>query len=777
MYDKRKKDSFIDVTFPPNGNSLMGKSKEGSILDPLETRRKLFNISDAEWKRIADIISKPVIFEDTLKMFHIKHGRISLPYFYSVLSSLSIHYPSIFTKIILTKDYDEKGLYQVNLFVDGEYSSIIIDDYFPCIQGTNVCFFTRPSNFQIWPLLIEKAWAKVNGGYLNIVNLWPGDLFKGLTGFPFDQLIHPQITKEELFDELYKLYHLKKNKGLAFSLTSNNKEVEKKGLFIYHMYNIEEVEKVEVDKDKYIYLLKLRDSEDESNWLGDYNPQSNLWTDKIKSKIDENKLSLKNGEFWISLEDFHKYFIRTDACHMLTDGFISKHNFQKDQLKTPKVFNLYVLEDGIISISIFEKNWRFHRELRNISHPTSLIIAEYDPSNKSIKNVYSNYENNDDLEITKTLKKGLYIVWAYKTTDPNEKLEVEEMSVRFCTLTKASASLMGDDENFELVRNLIYQYVKDKNKDQIKNDDFYYTVDNSFDKSGIGYQMVINPLDKIYQIWKVDSRSTHGFMILPPHEKQEFELTVGFKDYQNILGIKRYKYGKHCLNLGVDVTIMRGTQKPPKVDPKPNLDKFFSKDGNKLKIIFGEKTFASAELKKSEKFKKLNHWDIFLEKLKFKYTFIAEELKKLKPLTEEKFDINIIERNGNIYIGETDYGIRFGRGAFIFGAEETTYIGYWDKGLQFVKGKVFDKDNKIIFEGEYKDGLRNGNGVYNYSGGEKYDGKFANGLRDGKGIFNWKNGLKWDGFFKKDEFDGEGTFTDEKGSLKATFKDGDLVEK
>ena len=54
---------------------------------------------------------------------------------------------------------------------------------------------------------------------------------------------------------------------------------------------------------------------------------------------------------------------------------------------------------------------------------------------------------------------------------------------------------------------------------------------------------------------------------------------------------------------------------------------------------------------------------------------------------------------------------------------------------------------------------------------------FANGLRDGKGVFTWKNGLKWDGSFKKDDFDGEGTFTDEKGSIKATFKDGELVEK
>ena len=765
-------DLFVDGAFPPNGNSLMGKTKEGNYLDPIEARHKMFRDSDTEWKRISEIIPKPVIYEDTIDKNNIKYGRVSIPYFYSVLSALADNYPSIFKKIILSKEYNPKGMYNVKLYIDGEFQTITIDDYFPCIKGTNVYFFTRPSNFEIWPLLIEKAWAKVNGGYLNIINLWPGDLFKALTGFSFDELIHPRLNKEELFNELY---NINKNKGLALSLTVENKEVEEKGLFIYHFYILEDIEKIEIEKDKNIFLLKLRDPENESNWKGDYNPKSILWADKIKSKI-KNKLNLKDGEFWISLDDFYKLFIRTDICHMLTDGFVTYYQFEKDQLKTPKIFNLYVQEDGIISISFLEKNWRFHRELRNISHPTSLIIAEYDPSNYNIKKIYSNYENNEDLQITKLLKKGNYLIWAFKTRDPNEKIDIDEMSVNFCSLSKAYSDFIGDDINFEMVRFLIFKYIKENNKNKIKKDDFFYAVDNSFENSGIGYQMVINPLNNIYQGWKVDATGTHGFLILPPHEKPDFELTVGYNDYQNILGIKRYKYGKHCLNLGIEVSIFRGTKERPKFESKPNLDKFFSKEGKNLNAIKDNPTFSSSEIKKVEKYPTLNHWELFLEKYKEKYPIIVEELKKLKPLTDEKFDLNIIEKNKNIYLGEADYGIRFGRGAYIFGSEGTTYIGYWDKGLQFIKGKVFDKKNRLIFDGEYKKGLREGKGVYNYEGGEKYDGMFVNGLKDGKGVFTWRDGLKWDGNFKNDDLDGEGTFYDGKESFKVTFKDGDLVD-
>ena len=96
--------------------------------------------------------------------------------------------------------------------------------------------------------------------------------------------------------------------------------------------------------------------------------------------------------------------------------------------------------------------------------------------------------------------------------------------------------------------------------------------------------------------------------------------------------------------------------------------------------------------------------------------------------------------------------------------------------MKQILGKVFDKNNKLVFEGEYKKGVRNGKGVYNYEGGENYDGMFVNGLREGKGVFTWKDGLKWEGLFKNDELNGEGVFHNGNETFKGTFKDGDLVD-
>ena len=766
-------EAFIDPEFPANENSLLGKTKEGKHIDPVEARYRVIKDSEVEWKRITDIVAQPVIFEDTITMDSVKYGRVSLNYLYAVLLELTKVYPSIFNKIILTQEFNPQGKYEVQLFIDGEYKVITIDDYFPCIRGTNVYYFTRPTNFAIWTVLIEKAWAKVNGGYLNIVNLWSGDFFKALTGFSFEELAHSLLTPEELFD---KICYVKANKGFCFSLTLDTLEVKDKGLYGYHTYVVEDTEKIELEPGKNLCLLKLLDPLGQTKWNGDYNPSSPLWTDELKAKVNPEKLNVKNGELLISLDEFHKFFVRTDGCYMLLNGFKKPFKFDKDQLVTPKIFHLSVQEDGMVNFTILEKNWRFHRELRNTFHPTSLIVAEYDPSAKIVKKVYSNYECNEDLSLTVTLPKGLYLVWAYKTIDPNEKIPLEGMTVEFCTLTKASVELIGDDVNFELVRNLIVGYIKEVNKDKVKQNDFFYDVNNSFDKSGIGYQMALNPFTNIHQVWKVDSSATHGFLILPPHENPDLELTLGYNDYQNILGIKKYKYGKHCLNLGIDVTVLRGSQDPPKSEPKPDVSNLYPKDESNLKPIGENPTFSAEEISKVNTYPTLNHWELFLEKYKEKYPLIVEELKKLEIISIASFDLNIIERNQNFYLGEAAYGIRFGRGAFHFGKEGTTYVGYWDKGLQFVKGKVFDENNKLLFEGEYKNGLKEGKGVYNYPDGDKFDGTFVNGLREGPGVFTWSDGMRWEGPFQNDNLNGEGTFFDGKESYKATYKDGDLVE-
>ena len=769
----RNNEIWKDDIFPPNENSLLGKNNRGEYLDPNEGKYKMINTSEIEWKRISDIIPKPVIFEDIIDLNNLRFGRLSYMYFYSVLSALS-KFPSLINKIILTKEYNQYGFYKVLLYIDGEFQIVYIDDFFPCIKNSNVLYFIKPTNFEFWAILIEKAWAKVNGGYQNIINSWPIDLFKALTGGSCDELIHDELTSDELF---YELNYSDKNNGFCISLSNNNINIVKNGLINYHMYILVETEKVEMGKNLYLNLCKFRDPTDESNWVGDWSEKSELWNEKIRKKINKNKLNLKKGEFWICVEDIKKFFIRSDICHMIYDGFAKYFEYKNKELLSPKIFNFYFQEEGMISISIYEKNWHYHRELREIHHPTSLIIAEYDTKNNSIKNIYSTYESNRDTEITKNLRKGYYLVWAYKT-DSNEKINIDEIRIKFCSDIKMSIRYMGNDDDFELVKYIIYQNIKQSKEDRLKKNGILYETENSFEKSGLGYKICINTMNSIYQEWKVDSIKIEGYILLFPFNKRKFDLIIGYNDYKVILGIKRQKYCDHWFNLNVEVTQYENNNKKDlsSFEKNPEVTSFFSKDSKNFEIIKENPTFSYEEIKKISKYPSFNHWKFFLEKYRKKYPFIINELQKLKQLDNEKLDLIEIEKDGNIYIGEADYIIRNGRGGMIFGNEGTCYIGYWDNGRQYRKGKVFDKNNNLLYDGDYKKGVKEGIGTYYYPTGERYEGNFINGLKDGKGIFYWKDGNKWEGNFKNDEMNGEGIFYDKDESYTVIYKNGELVD-
>ena len=84
-----------------------------------------------------------------------------------------------------------------------------------------------------------------------------------------------------------------------------------------------------------------------------------------------------------------------------------------------------------------------------------------------------------------------------------------------------------------------------------------------------------------------------------------------------------------------------------------------------------------------------------------------------------------------------------------------------------IKGKEYNGiDNNLIFEGEYKNGERNGKGKEYYNAGELYfEGEYKNGERNGKGkkydydgkiMFEgeYLNGHEWNGKRKDYKFNG-----------------------
>ena len=64
----------------------------------------------------------------------------------------------------------------------------------------------------------------------------------------------------------------------------------------------------------------------------------------------------------------------------------------------------------------------------------------------------------------------------------------------------------------------------------------------------------------------------------------------------------------------------------------------------------------------------------------------------------------------------------------------------------------FDKDfysSGAIYEGEFKNGLRHGQGVYIFADGERYEGEWEDDLPHGIGVQKFDDGREWSGKWVK----------------------------
>jgi len=102
----------------------------------------------------------------------------------AALSALAEH-PDRIIKIFTTDMISQSGLYYLQLFLLGEPIQVAIDDYLPCTWEDNKVAFAKSINSDdIWPCLVEKAYAKLFGTYENLIAGFSLEAFGILTGAP-----------------------------------------------------------------------------------------------------------------------------------------------------------------------------------------------------------------------------------------------------------------------------------------------------------------------------------------------------------------------------------------------------------------------------------------------------------------------------------------------------------------------------------------------------------------------------------------------------------------
>ena len=134
----------------------------------------------------------------------------------------------------------------------------------------------------------------------------------------------------------------------------------------------------------------------------------------------------------------------------------------------------------------------------------------------------------------------------------------------------------------------------------------------------------------------------------------------------------------------------------------------------------------------------------------------------------------MVYATGHRYTGEFKNGVRHGEGVFLLPGNRKI-VGVWvDNDVR--QGKFTGADG-TIYEGEWEFRERNGRGTLTFPDGRKYVGEFKSGQRHGRGTMTWPDGRTYVGDYQNGARTGQGKMTYPDGRVvEGEFKDGKIVE-
>lgn len=351
------------------------------------------------WKRICDVKKdeinllkiQPNAPSDQL-ISNVIQGHLGNCYFLSAISAFAEHSVKILN--LFPEHYDTKtktfqmnvnGLYELQVYVNGKPMKIILDDFFPCFP-VNANANTK-SEYQaeekyelafsivdeksknIWPLILEKAWSKLNGSYANIIRGNISEAFYFISPSPV-LIYHNSLFFPDKLDLFHQILNEAddKNHIICADISENvsaNLQIltTAMGLLRNHAYSIISIIELEMRDGDIEKLLKIRNPWGSLEWNGDWSDSSQLWTDELKKKAGYT--SDEDGYFFMSFHDYLKFFTTTYVCaHQIT----SVYTFQKIKNIEKNSFFYFVFDfkkpvDGYFVLNM--KSAKIRQHLKN----------------------------------------------------------------------------------------------------------------------------------------------------------------------------------------------------------------------------------------------------------------------------------------------------------------------------------------------------------------------------------------------------------------------------
>lgn len=307
---------YEDPEFPPNDFSI---NFDGV------TRRTYV------WKRPHEIMKDAHLFVEGASRFDIQQGELGDCWLLAAVSNLTLN-PRLF-HVVVPRDQSLNqyyaGIFHFRFWQYGKWQEVIIDDMLPTYSNQLMFMHSKTKN-EFWCALLEKAYAKLYGGYEALrggnINESMVDLTGGIV-----EMIDLRNPPSNLFTVMRKSYRRAALMGCAIEPEHPNVQAESilsNGLIVRHAYSVTRVTSVDITSATQklqgkAELVRLHNPwGNEAEWVGSWGDKSPEWSTITPEEKERLGLTFDDdGEFWMSFQDFLKNFTTLEICDVSPEVF------------------------------------------------------------------------------------------------------------------------------------------------------------------------------------------------------------------------------------------------------------------------------------------------------------------------------------------------------------------------------------------------------------------------------------------------------------------------
>lgn len=359
---------FTDDKFRPGFEALWGFGEKQTI--PQDFFRQI------EWKRPEQVFQGDYnVFQGSIDPNDVKQGILGDCYFLAAVSAIAENQNRI-KKLFLTRERNNIGCYCVALCINGIWEDIVVDDFIPCKPKSNDIAFNHTVNNELWAILLEKAWAKAHGGYLNIDGGIIREALRDVSGAPcssyFSSMESPEVHWKRILEGEQNNWVMCAASD-DIRKTGNDARDKTTGLSGNHAYSL--LAAYEIDNSKGYprlvnhkekgsstneRIVKLRNPWAKGEWNGPWRDNDRTkWTPQMRQLLNHGEKD--DGVFFMPFDKFLKYFHDYQICFYEDNYIYSAQRYQTSS-KNPTVIEFDILQEGDYYFSINQVNRRFFRK-------------------------------------------------------------------------------------------------------------------------------------------------------------------------------------------------------------------------------------------------------------------------------------------------------------------------------------------------------------------------------------------------------------------------------